>query len=39
MTELKTLVAKFSSYSPNVDPTALELAWDFASKADRKSVV
>jgi GTP pyrophosphokinase len=33
MTELKDLVAKFASYSPHVDPTALELAWDFAEKA------
>ncbi|HEX4046852.1 MAG TPA: RelA/SpoT family protein [Elusimicrobiota bacterium] len=33
MTTLKDLVAKFSSYSPHVDPTALELAWDFAEKA------
>ena len=33
MTELKDLVAKFAGYSPHVDPTALELAWDFAEKA------
>jgi len=33
MTELKDLVAKFAAYSPHVDPTALELAWDFAEKA------
>jgi GTP pyrophosphokinase len=30
---LKELVAKFAAYSPHVDPTALELAWDFAEKA------
>ncbi|MFI5362240.1 MAG: RelA/SpoT family protein [Elusimicrobiota bacterium] len=33
MTELKDLVAKFAAYSPHVDTTALELAWDFAEKA------
>jgi GTP pyrophosphokinase len=33
MTELKDLVAKFAGYSPHVDPTALEIAWDFAEKA------
>ena len=33
MTEKKDLLEKFASYSPNVDPTALELAWDFAEKA------
>jgi guanosine-3',5'-bis(diphosphate) 3'-pyrophosphohydrolase len=33
VTELKDLVAKFAAYSPHVDPTALELAWDFAEKA------
>jgi len=33
VTELKDLVAKFATYSPHVDPTALELAWDFAEKA------
>ncbi|HXS99298.1 MAG TPA: RelA/SpoT family protein [Elusimicrobiota bacterium] len=33
MTELKDLVGKFNSYSPHVDPTALELAWSFADKA------
>lgn len=33
MPELKDLLAKFASYSPSVDPTALELAWDFAAKA------
>ena len=33
MTELKDMVAKFASYSPHVDPTALELSWDFAEKA------
>ena len=27
------LLARFASYSPHVDPTALELAWDFADKA------
>jgi len=27
------LLARFVSYSPHVDPTALELAWDFADKA------
>jgi len=33
VTELKDLVAKFTSYSPHVDATALELAWGFAEKA------
>jgi GTP pyrophosphokinase len=33
MTELKELVAKFTSYSAHVDTTALELAWEFAAKA------
>ena len=33
MTEKKDLLAKFATYSPHVDPTALELAWDFAEKA------
>jgi GTP pyrophosphokinase len=33
MTELKDLVSKFTTYSPHVDATALELAWDFAEKA------
>jgi guanosine-3',5'-bis(diphosphate) 3'-pyrophosphohydrolase len=33
MTELKDLVVKFTTYSPHVDPTALELAWVFAEKA------
>jgi GTP pyrophosphokinase len=33
VTELKDLVSKFAEYSPHVDTTALELAWDFASKA------
>ncbi len=33
MIELKGMVAKFAEYSPHVDPTALELAWDFAAKA------
>ena len=26
------LLAKFTTYSPHVDPIALELAWDFAEK-------
>jgi len=33
VTELKDLLAKFSAYSPHVDTTALELAWEFAAKA------
>lgn len=28
----EALLAKFSAYSPHVDPIALELAWDFAEK-------
>jgi GTP pyrophosphokinase len=33
VTQLKDLVARFAAYSPHVDTTALELAWDFAEKA------
>jgi GTP pyrophosphokinase len=33
VTELKDMLSKFSAYSPHVDTTALELAWDFAAKA------
>ncbi|MBI4370841.1 MAG: bifunctional (p)ppGpp synthetase/guanosine-3',5'-bis(diphosphate) 3'-pyrophosphohydrolase [Elusimicrobia bacterium] len=33
MIEKKDLLARFASYSPHVDATALELSWDFAAKA------
>src|SRR5688572_1140853 len=32
MIDKGALLAKFALYSPHVDPTALELAWDFAEK-------